>query len=217
MAACCSYVGNFDDCNKWQAESRACASRIGDETIHAALIANIAALRINHLRLKELSLGVRLEELSEVGRLADSYRNFSALTGMDDFIWSSASMDAELLARERNYRRALSLYEVALTEDGRLNRQEARIYADMAWCWLNLGEGEQALELARRSAASFQLLYHLDDCAVTARQLAHIFDSLGSKHESAAFLAQAQKTSSDLESERAWLSLRLMEVPRPWG
>ena len=118
------------------------------------------------------------------------------------------------------YAQARDLYEQHLPQaiSRGLARLGSSLLADLAWCRVNIGQREQALEQARESELELDPACDVDDRAATHSRLAQIYRALGQDEAAARHEAQAEREWAELSRQQQRWS-ELLEgagLTRPW-
>jgi tetratricopeptide (TPR) repeat protein len=168
----------------WYELAHAHAVQEGDDTLMSAIIHNKAWLGASHWR-QAFWTQNPLEGSKQAAKAwmaADSVQNFDRLVGTISLSALCEVLRAQLLALRGQAQEALSLYEqhlAAAIAQG-MQRHHASLLADQAWCRLQVGQTEAALQDAQVAQALIQPQSdHQDDCACAHSRLAQIWQALG--------------------------------------
>ncbi len=116
---------------------------------------------------------------------ADSIRNDDRAVGVSSKVDLAPLLQAQLLALAGEFAQAQSLYEPHLPQalSQGLTRMGGDYLADLAWCGVNNGQPEQALQHARRAEQELDPRCHLNDRASAHSRLAQVHAALGDEAE----------------------------------
>jgi hypothetical protein len=176
------FAGRLDLALPWYEQARYHAVAEGDDATLSALMHNMAWLRGQRLRATDCGLAPDLAAVEEHALLgADSTANFDSLIGSTSLRALVPILRAQILTVQTQYAEALGIFEAELPsalKDG-MGRLQADLLADQAWCRVQCGQCEAALEDAALAEASIDVAGHFDDRALAYGRLAQIYAALG--------------------------------------
>ena len=215
------WANRFDLAQPWYERARRCATSLGDETLLSALMHNMAWLHMVEVRRRSLVGADKAKSVSSVLLSAEAIRNFDLLIGTASLRTLVPMLQAHVLSVHEQYAEALQLFEEYLTSalsEG-FARIECSVFAEIAWCQINVGKVSEARALAISAQEKLHQCNQPDELAATHGRLAQTFRALGDA--AAANLHQAQGA---LEWERHHVRqsklvslLSRLEVPDAYG
>jgi len=176
--------GRLDLAQPWYAKVRLHGNADGDEATLSALLHNMAWMHANEARQQALSdpRGACAHVVRpHVLMSAESTANFDSLAGLLGLDALVPILRARILALQGQWAESLALYDAHLAQamaQG-LERMQASLRADMAWCRLQLGQTSRALQDARQAAQAIGSERDLDDRAAAHSRLAQVFGQVG--------------------------------------
>jgi len=111
---------------------------------------------------------------------ADSVTNYDAAVGGSAMAGLTPVLRAQVLVLQGEFAQALTLYEQHLPQamSMGLARLGSSLLADLAWCRVNLGQRERALQQAREAEIELDPACDVDDRAATHSRLAQVWAAL---------------------------------------
>lgn len=173
------YAQAQDQAQAWYGKARAHAATEGDDATLSALMYNMAEMRTAEARRHalahpsapppELLLGV------------DSVRHYDAAVGAAAMAGLTPVLRAQILTIQGDFEQARALYEehLPLAMSRGLERLGSSLLADLAWCRVNCGQREHALQQAREAEVELDPRCDVDDRAATHSRLSQVFAALG--------------------------------------
>ncbi len=199
VAAAFHYTGDVPTAQRWYDAARRETVRSGDDAMLAALLFNMAELRMLQVRQAELRGDVAHLPAQLAGIAA--VNNFDSAIGITGLLELNGLLQAKALVTERAFERALAAFEANLpqasTREG-MATLAAALLADMAWCRAALGQREPALALAAQAKAALSPAVDVADVATTHARLCQVYNALGD--------VEAAARHNDL-AETAWTAL----------
>jgi tetratricopeptide (TPR) repeat protein len=197
--------GDLEQARVWCDSARAQASREGDTAMQAGVLAHMAAIWTDEMRVRECLEGVAPLPASQVMLLVQSSINFDRVLGSRTLGWCAPVMLADVLWRDGDAPAALALYEQALAgiEGATLAPVEACVRADMAECLQRLDRRREAAQMAQRAEAVLHQLTHPDDRFVALSRLAGVYAAVGLPDKAAHHAAKAGVERRTLCARRA--------------
>jgi tetratricopeptide (TPR) repeat protein len=194
MVAAIGYhsVNRHDLAQPWYAKARQHATALGDAATLEALIYNQTSWRVQHAWRALLLPGVAATagadgDLGPMMASVRSFKHFGQHAGATALAEQGALLEAQAHVLLEEYAQALALYEQHLSpalEKGNEHR-ECAFRAEMAWCLLQTGRGDDGRAAARAAQAALLGTADLDDCALAHARLAQVFDALGLPEDAA--------------------------------
>jgi tetratricopeptide (TPR) repeat protein len=205
------WSGRLDLAQPWYRRAREHATAEGDEATLSALMINRAWVSGEQVRMASIfGDGSAAPDAAAVRQAligAESTGNYDEHVGKASLRWWAPMLRAQLLLTQGRHGEALALFEThlpAALESG-LAYLSPVLYADLAWCKLQLGHSEAALVDARVADASFTNDCEAQDRAGAHGRLAQVFEALGLTDEARAHAAQASEQLQVLRGQQAQL------------
>lgn len=213
----------LDLAQPWYQRAREHATAEGDEATLSALMINRAWVSGEQVRRASIfGHGSAATDAAAVRQAligAESTGNYDQHVGKASLRWWSPMLRAQLLLTQGRHAEALALFEThmpAALESGWAYLSPV-LYADLAWCKLQLGHREPALVDARVADASFTSDCEAQDCAGAHGRLAQVFEALGLAEEARSHAARATEHLNALHEQQgqlvALLDAALAQVP----
>ncbi|HNG81289.1 MAG TPA: hypothetical protein PLW24_17575, partial [Burkholderiaceae bacterium] len=181
IAGLYQFAGREDLAMPWYNQVRVHATKEGDGASLTSIAYNLAALRIVWVRLAALT-GEPDSQAARRARLGTESSMFLDQSlrnrALNHF---SPVQQAQILVEHGEFAAALELYDKHLDDamaQG-LRSSQCLFEADRAWCLLELGRGNEALEAARLAESAFIGATELEEQAVAHRVLAQVYPRLG--------------------------------------
>jgi hypothetical protein len=212
------WCGRLDLAQPWYQRAREHATADGDEAALSALMINRAWIIGVQLRLQSIFReGEGAPDASAFRQAllgAESTGNFDQHVGKASLRWWLPVLRAQLLLAQERHAEALRTFEAHLGSalDAGLAHMSPVLHADLAWCKLQLGQGEAALVDARVAQAGFGADCEPEDRAGAHGRLAQVFESLGQGDEAASHAAQAAADLRALREQQAQLMTLLEQA-----
>lgn len=187
---------------RWYQQARQHAMAEGDDATQSALMYNMAEMRAAYVRRESLSHPERARP--ELLLSADSVAHYDAAVGGSAMGELTPILRAQILTVLGEYAQARDLYEQHLPQaiSRGLARLGSSLLADLAWCRVNIGQREQALEQARESELELDPACDVDDRAATHSRLAQVYQALGDADGAARHAALAAEEWAELERQQ---------------
>ena len=187
----------------WYAEARRHASAEGDDASQSALIYNMTAMRVAQLRQERLASPARPVPEQLLG--ADSVAHYDAAVDVALLPNLTPLLRAQLLVLQGDYAKAQALFAEHLPQARArgLARLGSSLLAEVAWCRVNLGEAELALQQAQDAELELDLATDCDDRAVTLSRLAQVYGALGRDEHAQAFAERAATEWQEVRAQQA--------------
>lgn len=192
---------------RWYVHARQHAMAEGDDATQSALMYNMAEMRTAHLRRETLAHPERATP--ELLLSADSVARYDEAVGGSAMGELTPILRAQILTVLGQFGPARELYEQHLPQaiSRGLARLGSSMLADLAWCRVNSGQREQALEQARESELELDPTCDVDDRAATHSRLAQVYQALGDADAAARHAANAAHEWAELEQQqRGWIT-----------
>ena len=193
------------DAQAWYAVARRHAMAEGDDATLSALIYNMAEMRTAQVR--QRALACPGEAVPELLLGADSVKHYDAAVGGSAMGELTPVLRAQVLALQGEFAQALALYEQHLPQamSMGLSRLGSSLLADLAWCRVNLGQREHALQQAREAEVELDPSCDVDDRAATHSRLAQVWAALDDPAQAAHHAAQAAAEWQEYaQQQQAW-------------
>ena len=199
------FANRQESAQAWYATARRHAMAEGDDATQSALIYNMAEMRTAQVR--HQALAHPGEPLPELLLGADSVMHYDAAVGGSAKAELTPVLRAQVLTLQGEFAAALKLYERHLPQamSMGLARLGSSLLADLAWCRVNLGQREHALQQAREAEIELDPGCDVDDRAATHSRLAQVWTALG-ETECAARHADSAKAewAEFARQQQAW-------------
>jgi len=173
-------AGRIDLATRWYERSRFHAAADGDDVTMSALMHNKTWLHMLTMRQAVLLAGrEEIEAAKQALANAASTDGFDEIKG--DRSWSELKpiLRAQIVSLQGNPSQAVRLYEQHLASAGAPARLQANLFADKAWCHMQLLESDRATACAELALTNLSDETQVDDRAATHSRLAQVFSSLG--------------------------------------
>jgi len=200
------YAGQPKQATAWYQQARAHALFAGDDGSISALIYNMAVMRTAQLRWQALSTFARMEPEQLLG--ADSVQHYDRAVGARVMSELTPLMQAQLLALQSEFSRAQALYAAHLPQalSHGLARWDSALRSDWAWCLVQCGDKDAALQQALLAeqglAPTASVDQDLDDRAATHTRLSQVFSALGDGEKLSLHREQAESTWTAFAKEQ---------------
>ncbi len=187
----------------WYAEARRHASAEGDDASQSALIYNMTAMRVARLRRQHLDSPTQAMPEHLLG--ADSVAHYDAAVDVAVLPHLTPLLRAQLLVLQGDYAQAQALYAEHLppARARGLARLGSSLLAEVAWCRVNLGEPELALQQAQDAEQELDLATDADDRAASLSRLAQVYVALGRREQADGLTQRAAAEWSQVKREQA--------------
>jgi hypothetical protein len=177
----------------------------GDDVGQSALIYNSAAMRVAQARRESLvGLATARPEQMLGAESVQHYDSAKQVTLLPDL---APLLRAQLLVVAGDYAGAHAIYAQHLLAGPSpgLARFNGSLLADVAWCRVQLGQHELAVQLAEAAELESEAEIAVDDRAVTWGRLVQVYKALGSSERAAHAEARARAELSSFEGrQREW-------------
>ena len=152
------FAGRYDMARPWYEFARNHAVEEGDDAAIDAIMHNVAALRINNLRLAEIDGSVESHELDRARMDLRSCRGYNMGISSKTFRWMLPMLQAQIDMLDGNYLSAASSFDGLEKSDfeGVPGRIKSVVLADFAYCLLMVGRSNDA-ELREQAAQQSSL------------------------------------------------------------
>ena len=201
--------GRLDLAQPWYQRAREHALADGDETALSALMVNRAWIGGEQVRLASI-FGTGAGDAADVRQAlvgAESTANYDQHVGKVSLRWWLPVLRAQLLLAQGQPADALATFDRHLPAalDAGLAYMSPVLFADLAWCKLQLGRRDEALVDARTADAAFTADCEAEDRAGAHGRLAQVFGALGLAEDAARQAAQAAESLAALRAQQAQL------------
>ncbi|MEY4753396.1 MAG: hypothetical protein RJA44_1071 [Pseudomonadota bacterium] len=181
IAGAYHFAGSEELAQPWYLRARSHAAAEGDGVTLSSIMYNMAALRINNVRLDQLY--VRLDPLAAQRALLGAESSTFLDQSVHAHALSAASwmQRAQILVVHDRPGDALSIYDQHWDEALQcgLGASEALFQADRAWCLYQLGRGDEARAAARSAEAALMWASEIEERAIACGLLARTYEPLG--------------------------------------
>ena len=177
----------------WYERARRHATAEGDQPTISALMHNMAWLRTAEARRQSVEGILNVSEARQALLVADSTSHFDAFIGMTALGSLVPILRAQVLVVQERYADALELLEANAEQSEKegLERMACVMFADAAWCRLNIGDERGACRDARVALSRIAVGTHIDDRAMTHSRLAAIYAAIDKPEEARDHASQA--------------------------
>lgn len=208
--------GRYDLAKRWYTVTRVHATAEGDDATLSALLHNMTSMGVMNLRQAVLTGNSESKNALDALMGADSTSNYDDLKGMLGLETWVPLLRAYVASLLGDPQRAIELY-ITHIEQAKAEGQQrmlSYIYADLAWCHVQVGDIGLARSGATEALRSLAVETQLDDRAATHSRLAQTFTAIDSPSA-----VEHRERAKDLWNEYATLQLRtislLDELPSP--
>ncbi|HEV7443005.1 MAG TPA: hypothetical protein VGO18_10455 [Steroidobacteraceae bacterium] len=173
-------AGRADLAKSWYSRTRFHASVDGDDVTISALMHNMAWLRMLTMRQTVLLDGQEdVKSALHALTYAQSTEDFDEMKGDSSWMELKPILRAQIVSLQGNPNHAVALYEEHLATSGAPSRLQANLFADKAWCHIELGNKSEAIACAELARGSLIEETQIDDRAAAHSRLAQVFAALG--------------------------------------
>ena len=170
----------------WYERARLSAAAEGDEATLSAMLYNVAAFRAANVRLADTFGIENSKETHRASMETSSSVNFDYAIGTQGLGFLTHILRGLMLTIDRKYSEALQSFDF-LADESLPKRTLAPIYADRAWCNVNLGRNELAWQCSMRAIDELKALSEADDIAYVESRVAQVakclnFEEAASTH-----------------------------------
>lgn len=178
-------AGRFDLAKPWYERAHQHATTEGDDATISAMMWNKAALRLAHLRQLACTGGDAAAVHEQVRLHVESTGRFDSWRGVQSLQSLQHILRAQFLAETGGHDEALALFDAHLDEalEQGLGGIAAVLMADQAWCRLQRGDRDAALNGARHAEAHLHQAQTHGDRAPAHSRLAQVFAGLTREQE----------------------------------
>ncbi len=194
LAGAYHFADREDLAQPWYVRARAEAATEGDGVTLSSITYNMAALRVMQARLAEMfgELDEPTTRRAMIGAESSTFLDRSVRTrALGATAWMQR---AQILAASGRHADALAIYERHLPQalaEG-LSFSECLFQADRASCLLQLGRGDEALQVARHAATALSWSTECEERAIAHALLARVFGPLGLAAQAASHANESQ-------------------------
>jgi tetratricopeptide (TPR) repeat protein len=172
----------YDLAKPWYTNARVHAVAEGDDATLSALLHNMTSMGVMNLRQAVLTGNGESKLALDALMGANSTSSYDALKGMLGLVTWIPLLRAYVASLVGDPTRAIELYEAHIEQaraEGQL-RMLSYIYADLAWCHMQVGEVGLASGEVSTALQSLASETQIDDRAATHSRLGDIFTAMGS-------------------------------------
>lgn len=204
-------AGSYTFARPWYEKARLRAADDGDNATLSAMLYNVAAFRAANVRLDD-TFGLDVEkEGHRAGMETASSRHYDHAIGTRGLDFLSLLLRALIDTLARRFSEALELFEKIDPE--KLQAQMlAPMYADIAWCNINIGKFEAAKNNLQKSMENLQFALELDDKAYANSRISQVLNLLGRPEECAQFRSTASEALKLYRTFQESLLIRLHAI-----
>lgn len=178
LADALHFTGNFAIARPWYEKTRLHATAEGDEATLSAMLHNVAAFRVDNVRIAD-AFGISMPQEAQRAMMeANSALNYDTALGSSSFSMLVPLYRAQLLMVERNYVEAERMLE--LIDRSELEEKSVPLLiVDTAWSKIAQGKSAAGSALAAEAEALLESVTHIDERAYVSAKLASIAEALG--------------------------------------
>jgi tetratricopeptide (TPR) repeat protein len=185
-------AGQMELASPWYKRAREHAVADGDEATTSAWMHNMAWLRMHMHRQAVLTGNLAGIAGSHALMGINSTIQYDVLQGIATLEPLKPILQAQIFALEGKPDRALALFDAWLSAQPKgMARLNCTLLADRAWCLVEQGRLDEALEAAIEVELSFEDDTQVDDRAVVHSRLAQVFAAVGESAKSESHLISA--------------------------
>lgn len=199
------FAEQTEQAQAWYGKARAHAAADGDDASLSALMYNMAEMRTAQVRRRSLSKPAADGAGLLLG--ADSIKHYDAAVGGSVMPGLTPILRAQILTVEGDYAAARALFEAHLPQamSAGLARLGSSLLAELAWCRVNTGQAEHALQQAREAEIELDPRCDVDDRAATHSRLAQVHRAVGDAAAAERHAALATAAWQEFAAQqRAW-------------
>lgn len=193
----------FHTCRKteeallWYEASREAILAVGDDVELAALVHNMAWIRLyNHRNALLRGQSVPLSESALLRASAEAVQSYEELVGLSSFPALTPLLRAQNFILSNDFSLALEIldtYAESVREQG-LKRLAPNFNADRAYCLAKLGQADAACDIVESLAGDIDSSIHVDDLAVLYSRFRDCASLSGKHAQSAQFESVAKRS-----------------------
>ena len=178
--------GSYSLARPWYERARLRSADDGDNATLSAILYNVAAIRAANARLDD-TFGVESpSETHRAGMEIASSRHYDHAIDTHGLGFLSLLLRGQIKTLSRNFNEALNLYNEV--EKSKLQPQMlSPMYADIAWCSINIGEIEDGIHYMQLAIDNVNHLYEYDDQAYVNSRVSQVLKLLNRSVESEKF------------------------------
>lgn len=204
-------AGNFALARPWYEKTRLQAAAEGDEATVSAMLYNVAAFRASNVRLDD-TFGVEMtKEAHRASMETSSSFNYDSAIGTSGLDFLTQMLRGLMFTIDRRFVDAFAIFE-AIDDRKVPERMLAPVFADRAWCAINLGRPDEAWALATIAAERLTSLVEADDIAYVASRVAQVADRCDQVEFACAHRAIAETSLAKHRGFQAELLSRLQSI-----
>lgn len=210
------FAGRFNSAKPWYSAVRSHALAEGDDAMIAAMLHNVATLRVNQIRLADSFGRSNTDEIKRAILEMASSESYDLGIGTRSLPTLLPLVRAQLKTTTGEFSEALDLYTAIL--DARhadsLPRRASCFFADRAWCSFRLGALDAARSDVDRAIASANAECDADDLATTHARVAAVLEALNERELAAQHRLRAEDYLSDhVRAQGQWLQHLVTVLP----
>lgn len=176
------FAGRYDLAKPWYRVARHHAAAEADDATVSALMHNMACMGVASLRQVTFAGTGHLGSAPDAFLEAESTMNYDGLVGTASASSWAPILKAQAAALSGRSTQALQIYEehIDTSRTQGMDRVLCYMYADMAWCYLQVGANDKSREYVQLAEGSFLARTLVDDRAAAHSRLASVANALGS-------------------------------------
>ncbi|MBL8352441.1 MAG: hypothetical protein JNL87_19260 [Burkholderiaceae bacterium] len=203
--------GSYQLARPWYDKVRQHASAEGDEATLSAMLYNVAAFRAANVRLADTFGAEAGAEAYRAKMEASSSINYDFAIGTSELSFLTPILRSLILTIEKKFDEALVILE-SLEMENLPKRTLPPIFADMAWCNINLGERDLAWSFAGRAENEIGALTDTDDIAYVESRIAQVANALNLHDEASEHMDRALQALSKHKAFQNELLVKLQAI-----
>ena len=186
MADAFHLAGRYDLARSWYEETRQRAAAEGDEATLSAMLYNVAAFRAANVRLAD-AFGLEITKEAHRAKMeAASSFNYDFAIETQGLEFLTKMLCGLISTIQKEYKSAFDIFSsINLTSIPK--RMLGPIYADLAWCCVNLGDLDKGWEFAQLASNSLSDISEADDRAYVACRISEVAVRCNHVEEACAF------------------------------
>jgi tetratricopeptide (TPR) repeat protein len=210
-------AGRYDLAKTWYVVARNHAAAESDESTVSALMHNQTCMGVANLRQVTLTGVGGARSAPDPLLEAESTMNYDGLVGTVSASTWAPILKAQAAALNGRPAQALQIYEEHLdaSKAQGMGRVLCYMYADIAWCYLQVGSNDKSLDFLQLAEGSFQPSTLVDDRAAAHSRLASVTNTLGRRADSQRHAELAAESWAEFSKVQASIvgGLERIQVP----
>lgn len=186
-------AGRYDLARPWYEETRQRAAAEGDEATLSAMLYNVAAFRAANVRLAD-TFGLEMTKEAHRAKMeAASSVNYDFAIETQGLEFLTKMLRGLIATIQKEYKLAFDIF-ISIDMTNIPKRMLGPIYADLAWCCVNLGDLDKGWQFAQQASNSLSDISEADDRAYVSSRISETA-AFCHRHEDASAFREAAMRS----------------------